>query len=271
MPGDDDAFERMTPAAASALLKELWGLEPSELTRLDTERDDSFRVTTADVVSVLKVAHPSDNVDTISLQVEAMDHAFEAGQPVQRGIPTLSGAPLTIVDGRIVRMTTWLGGTRMIDAWPDIDQMREAGAALARLSVSLADFEHPGAHRTFPWDLQRLHDLRELLEFSPSTAVERTIEHFEREILPRLGEVPHQVIHNDFHPGNVLVDPELPAYVVGILDFGDVLYSARIVDVAVSMAYLVTATAPAWPAVQPFLDGYLSVIRLTDLELEFLP
>ncbi len=79
------------------------------------------------------------------------------------------------------------------------------------------------------------------------------------------------MIHNDFHPGNVLVDPASSAYVVGVLDFGDVLYSARVIDVAVAMGYLVTAAAPAWPAVQPFLDGYLSLVRLTDVELELLP
>ncbi len=160
MPGDEDAFERMTPAAASALVRRLWRLEPTALQRLDTERDDSFAVTTPDGRAVLKVAHPADSVDTIALQVEAMEHAGRAGQPVQRGIPTVDDEAYAVVDGRVVRMTTWLDGTRMLDAWPDAEQMRLAGTALARLSLSLADFDHPGARRTFPWDLQRLHDLR---------------------------------------------------------------------------------------------------------------
>ena len=45
-----------------------------------------------------------------------------------------------------------------------------------------------------------------------------------------------QVIHNDFNPKNILVNPLDAACVAGIIDFGDVVRSARVVDLGVTIA-----------------------------------
>ena len=42
-----EPFDRMPRAEASTLLETLYGLRPTELEQLDSERDDSFRVTAA--------------------------------------------------------------------------------------------------------------------------------------------------------------------------------------------------------------------------------
>ncbi len=66
------------------------------------------------------------------------------------------------------------------------------------------------------------------------------------------------MIHNDGHPGNVLVDPDRPDAVAGILDFGDTVRSARVCDLAVALAYLVPDAPRPWPDVDAFTAGYLS-------------
>ena len=52
-----------------------------------------------------------------------------------------------------------------------------------------------------------------------------------------LATVQAQVIHKVFQPSNVLVDPDSPAQVTGVVDFGDMIKAARIIDVAVASAY----------------------------------
>jgi Ser/Thr protein kinase RdoA (MazF antagonist) len=138
---------------------------------------------------------------------------------------------------------------------------------LGRLSRALADFEHPAADRVLAWDLSQVTLLREL---DPAPPVLEIIERAERLVLPVLDDLPRQVIHNDFHPGNLLVDPAGPAYISGILDFGDTVRSARVNDLGVALAYLSMGSSP-WEAAAPFLDGFESVVPLLDAERALLP
>jgi Ser/Thr protein kinase RdoA (MazF antagonist) len=50
-----------------------------------------------------------------------------------------------------------------------------------------------------------------------------------------------QVVHGDFSPFNLVVQPGLPQFVTGIIDSGDVMRTALILDIAVPMANLIGA------------------------------
>lgn len=260
-----EPFERMTQGEASALVREHYGLEPLALEPLETERDDTFRLTTADGDFVLKIAHPGDDPDLIAMQSAAMAHVASHGLPVQRVLASLKGEPQPIADGRVTRLLTWIDGELLLFAEPSSDELRVCGATLARLALALRDFDPPAAHRTFAWDLQRFDELRGVHHSASVDAV------FDRVADVSFEGLPHQVIHNDFHPGNVLVRAGDPDYIVGILDFGDMLYSARIVDIAVSLAYLVPETGESWKPILPFVEGYESVTALLPEEKALLP
>ena len=53
--------------------------------------------------------------------------------------------------------------------------------------------------------------------------------------VPALDHLPHQVIHNDANEHNVLVADD--GTVVGLIDFGDVVWTARVGGLAVAGAY----------------------------------
>jgi len=266
-------FDRMTPAEASAILDEHYGVVPSALERLDTERDDSFRVTTSRGELVLKVAHPHDNPRVIELQLAALEHAASAdpGLPLQRIVRTDDGERAVNVTTagvpRVARVFEWMPGQLAQGHSPTPAQLHASGVVLGRLSLALSTFEHPAAVRDLAWDLPQLPVLREL-PANPQTA--EILERFDRLVLPALAKLPQQVIHNDFHPGNLLVDPASSDYVTGILDFGDVVYSARINDLAVALAYLTTGSSP-WVAAAPMIAGFDSVVDLLDGERAMLP
>jgi len=215
-------FDRMTPTAATALLREHYGVVAVALERLDTERDDSFRVTTPEGYLVLKVAHPGDDPLVIDLQTAAMRRATEHGLPAQRLISTTGGKATAVVDGRIARVFDWLAGDLLADRVPSQEQLFALGAQLGRLSQALA-------------------------------------------------RLPQQVIHNDFHPGNLLVDPAHPTFVVGILDFGDVVHTARVCDLGEAIAYLIPAAGSVWGAATAFIDGFNSIVPLREQERRLLP
>ena len=265
-------FERLTEAAASAVLDEHYGLTADRLERLDTERDDSFHVESVHGEFVFKVAHPADDPLVINLQTAAMSFAaeIEPRLPLQRVLPSLEGEVepelATGAGERVMRVLTWLPGSLLRQASPTDAQLEQLGVVQARLAIALEDFRHPAAERELSWDILNLPKLRHLLEFAPDVAP--VLERIDS-LGERLAALPHQVVHNDINLDNVLTDAGDPGFVTGILDFGDVVFTARAADLAVGLSYLLDERG--LDSVQPFIDGYTRTNPLTGEELELLP
>ncbi len=247
------AFEPLDESAAQRLLEQQWGVAGATLTRLDTERDDSFRVTTGTTDYLLKVAHPADDPLYVNLQTAALSYAAEdSGLPLQRLLLTVGGEIEPSVDGRVARLLTWLPGSTSHHLDPF-----DAGRTLGLLNDALSTFDHPAAHRDFVWDVARLDLVRELRQRFPHDEVAEVFTLWDALDLSGL---PRQVIHNDFHPGNVLSDGDR---ITGILDFGDVVHTARVVDVAVALCYF------GWD--EDFVSGFETVVPLREDERAALP
>jgi len=258
-----EPFSPVEPETARTALAEHWGIHATELTRLDTERDDTFRA--GDVI--LKIAHPADPAQLIAMQSAAMMHvrATDPGIPVQDVVLTMGGEATARVSGRLARVLTWIDGEPVDDQELPARFFAVAGAMQGRLTAALAGFRHPGAHRSLAWDLPRLPELRDATSNPLHLEV---IDRFAATVSPALERLPHQVIHNDGHPGNLLV---CGGRLAGILDFGDAVYSARVCDLAVALTYLVDDGPRPWPEFDAFRTGYLAAQPLTDEELALVP
>jgi Ser/Thr protein kinase RdoA (MazF antagonist) len=270
LDGLTQPFSSLTTDEARVLLHETWGMYSIEIERLETERDDTFRARTLDGVVTLKVAHPGDRIHVIELQTAALAHAAAAdpGIPLQRVIPARDGSTLVTTRFRIARVLSWLDGVLLHDMPQNRKVLGEAGTVLGRLNRALRDFEHPSADRELAWDIARLTDLRAQ---ATEPVMERVLERFDAEVTPVLADLPRQIVHNDFHPANVLVDARRGTTVTGVLDFGDVVRTARVFDLAVALAYLIPDAPPPWPGVRAFREGFESVVPLTDAERDLLP
>jgi hydroxylysine kinase len=277
-----EPFERITTDAAARILDERYGIRGARLDRLDTEKDDSFRVDAAGGIRfVMKIAHPADDPLVVNLQTAALAHAadVDARLPLQRFLPTIDGEiePVVSTGGkgatgardRIVRVLTWLPGTLLFDAERTDAQLELFGATQARLTAALVDFRHPAAERRLVWDLAHLAELRPLVVGTPEPhTLERVIGRFES--LTTI-DLPRQVVHNDLNPGNVVTDAGSPAFITGILDFGDVVSTWRVADLAVSLSYLIPSTGDPWGPLLAVVAGYQRENPLTALELDALP
>lgn len=267
-----EPFERIDTADAAALLTERYGIRSPELTRLDTERDDTFRVQSPDGAFVLKVSHPADDPLLVNLQTAAMAFAAEIDPelPLQRVLPTLDGEIEADVTGtagetRVVRVLTWLPGTLLSEVVASDEQRAAFGERAGQLTAALEDFRHPAGGRALAWDVEQLPALADLVRHAPE--VRREFDAFDADAVAAL---PHQIVHNDLNHHNVVVDPHDPAFVTGILDFGDTVHTARVIDLAVAASYLVEPER-GWASVAPIVDGYRRRVALTDAELKLLP
>jgi Ser/Thr protein kinase RdoA (MazF antagonist) len=113
------------------------------------------------------------------------------------------------------------------------------------------------------WDIRRAELAREHLDLLPPerrARVERAFEQWRRIEWPVLR---HGVIHGDANDYNVIVEAGRMA---GLLDFGDMVYSATVCDLAITLAYtLLDETEPLAVAAQ-IIGAYHRHRALSDAE-----
>lgn len=267
-------------AHAQGLAAEHYGLTAA-VQRLDSERDQNFRLRTQDGREfVLKIANPAEDRAVTNLQTEALLHlaAADPGLPVPRIFPARNGMTeldIAFDDGstRVVRLLSFLAGTPMHAVEASAALRRSLGRCAASLARGLRNFSHCGANHKLLWDLQHAAELRPLIDAVPGERrglVEHVLGDFETRALPVLPHLPSQPVHNDLNPHNIVVDPKTHADVAGIIDFGDLTWTARVNDLAIAAAYQVAdIDDPLAPACE-MIAAYHEVQPLEPAELDVL-
>lgn len=272
-------FERIAPDAAARFAREAYGLE-GELRRLDTEKDDTFRLDSPQGRFILKIANPGEGFGELDLQVSALRHLETQAPdlPVPRVLPDRAGTYLPVLAGnRRVRLMSYLPGTVMDTVTPTAAERLELGRLLARLRFGLAGFTHPEANRVLVWDIRHLPSLVPLLNYVPGARKKALVEGLSRysRLMPRINALPRQVLHNDFSRSNLLVTR--PGGVTGIIDFGDVVETAIAIDVSTAMLNQLPRDAAERPVddllsdAREVLAGYLEIAPLSREERTLIP
>ncbi|WP_461163088.1 phosphotransferase [Arthrobacter sp. R4-81] len=264
------------------LLEQSYGLKGT-LVRIPTEKDDTFRLRDGEETYLVKVSPPDEDPVIVHLQTACMEHLERTAPelPVQRLIRSLAGDPQVLIPApggpfdRVLRVMRFMPGNLLATNEATAGQLELVGSSLARLGVALQDFDHPRADRLLLWDLKHFHRMRPLLDYVDDehkrSLAEDIFDQFDQKVVPLLDTLTSQVVHGDFSPFNVLVDPDGLDYVIGIIDFGDVVRTPVIFDISVTMANLLgTNPANPWEQALRIVDGYLSIRPLPDHELEAL-
>ncbi|MEU1575514.1 phosphotransferase [Streptomyces collinus] len=280
--GLTSSHEPIDVMLVSIFLEKHYGLN-GRLGRLATEKDDTFRLRTDTSDHLVKVSPPDEAEAVVDLQTAAMRFLESAAPqlPIQRVKLTAGGkdsVAIRLNDGRtrILRVFEFVAGPVMAHTSPDDEQLAKAGEMLARVDQALKAFTHPADRRGLVWDIRHFHQLTGLLEYTPIPEHRRMAEtvfsHFDTAVVPRLSDLETQVIHGDFSPYNIVVDPNSDHFVTGVIDFGDTMRSAVIFDPAVPMANLLGTTADhPWRDACAFVAGYQRERPIQDSELPLLP
>ena len=232
------------PDEAALLARTHYGVE-GDLHELGGERDQNFRVDSEAGSFIFKIANEADGEDVVGIQIEALQHIRERDPslPVPEVHPDRNGLLMPCVatesgNSHILRLVSYLPGIPVEGAAVTPRTWREIGKLMGRLNVALGSFYHPGARANdHPWDTANCLRFQPLTEHiaddSARELVNRTFDRFRGHVKPRLDATRHQIIHQDAHCGNVLVDPNDPEHVTGLIDFGDMLYGPVIADLAI--------------------------------------
>jgi len=277
-------YVSMSADEATELVRSEFGID-GKLTRLATEKDDTFRVAADGSTYILKVANPSEDSREISLQNELLLHVarVDPSLPVPRLIESVNKRLAVVVvdragQSRCTRMMSYLEGTPLDTTESDARERFRVGQMLARLRYATARFSHPADSRVLAWDIRHLLGLRHLLEHVADPhqheQLTRGMERF-RGLEQHVAKLRTQVLHNDFSKSNIIVDHGKAEFVTGIIDFGDAVRTAIAIDVSTALGNQLPGNAAPvddlFARGRDVLRGYLSVAELTDEELRLIP
>lgn len=249
----------------------------ADLQPLRSERDLNFRVIGGNgSCAVLKFSNSAEAPAITRLQANALLHIERVAPelPVPRNLPTSDGqamASFVASDSRrhAVRLLSWLDGVPIDETGHASRAAATLGVCLARIGQALRSFDDAAANYSLLWDLKNAASLSDLVGDVDDTELRAlcagTLTRFEDIVLPRLDTLRWQVIHNDLNPGNVLVEPG-SGRLAGVIDFGDIVRSPLVIDVAVASAYLLKDGDDPLADVCTFIEAYSNVQPLADAE-----
>jgi 4-aminobutyrate aminotransferase-like enzyme len=286
MPSDQPAFDlwqKPTPSLeeVKSWARDLFGLE-GEFEKLHGERDLNYKISTGEHGAfVLKLSSLDEDLSAIAFQVEALDYI--AHRDPELAIPqllaSLSNLPVETVelasgDHCYLRVLTFVEGGLLENTPPTKHLNRSIGQLMARLDKALTGFFHPAADQRHPWVLMNAADLLPFAEAIPDAKVRSQVsgilEKMRDETEEQLRGLPHQVIHQDAHRGNLLVDPATGTKAAAVIDFGDMVYGPRIAELAVAADILQIDSQDLWQDVCDVAAGYDDELALSSEEIDVL-
>ena len=254
---------------AQAIAEKHFGIQATAR-ELPSERDRNFLLTARDGEKfVLKIANAREQRAVLEAQNAMMTHLEQRVGFCPRVRPALSGAQITNVAGQLVRVLSYLPGEPLAKVQSHATELlHDLGRKLGQLSRALIDFDHPAAHRDFYWDLANA--ARIIDDFGPQIKTDwlkDLVLSYGKDLCLPVARLRKSVIHGDANDYNVLVEGN---QVVGLIDFGDIVYSYTAGDLAIAVAYAVLGKPDPKAAVAPLIDGYVEEFPLTKNELDAL-
>ncbi len=269
---------RFGAADAMALARTLYGLDASAAP-LPSERDQNFLLQATGARFVLKVANASEPRALLEAQNAAMRHVEGRTGSCPRVIPTAAGQEIGEAGGHYVRLLSWIPGAPLATLphrRPAL--LRDLGRRVGELDLALASFDHPAIHRDFHWDLVHApavitRNLPLVREGALAALIERTSAPWMDGTASFAG-LPRSAVHNDANDHNVLVDdggsPLRTPRITGFVDFGDIVHSVTVADLAIAIAYAILGVRDPLAAAAAVVGGYQAVRTLDEAELQAL-
>src|SRR6185503_6578861 len=278
-----DHAPSLSAADAERIARDHYGVNGRALP-LTSERDQNFLIEGGDGRRlVLKIANALEDRAMLDAQQRALDHLASRGAPTPSVIPTVNGVELTTITTAHREHAIWavsvLPGRPMSSMANRPQEFHfDLGRVVGSLGDALETFDHPAAHREFYWDVARARAIvEEHQHLVADEALRRTLAkltgEFDTRTRPLLDHLPLGVVHGDLNDNNILIardNAACAARVSGIVDFGDMVYTYRIADLAIAIAYAILGSDDPLTVAAHVVRGFSSVRPPSDDDLSTL-
>ncbi len=228
------------------LLQSEFGLTEIDVKRLNGYDNVNYLVSSTTGKYIFKTYHFSNALfEMVKAENEVLFFLQKNAQnKYPRPIQFSDGTSVKVIkiEGieHVCRMLTFLEGELLGDVKHTKKLMESFGHFLAEIDLKLQQFWNPTlAVRQWEWDIQYFTLNENYISDIPNAKDRNTvlyfIQQFKENVLPVAHTLRKQIIHGDANDWNVLArDGEIS----GIIDFGDVVHTFLINELAIAIAYL---------------------------------
>src|SRR6056297_3217570 len=246
------------------------------------ERDQNFAIhDETGPAWVVKISNMLERPEELDLQLQALGwlERNSPDLPVPRILMAKDGANHARIQhpsgtNHAVHVISHLGGIQLGQTQITPEALHAAGAQAGAAARALSGFYHAAAGHALFWDIRHVdafaHHAEAIRDAGLSRAVTRIVPEFCAQVKPALERLRAQIIHHDTNPANVLVDPDRPDRVIGLVDFGDTLHGPVVQDVAVAAMELVTESRDVIGDAARVVAGYDSALPLEAEEIDLI-
>ena len=267
----------MISAELNELLWEHYELSCERITALEGYDSQNYKLETLEHTRLLKIYAFSDgeleylNEENRILLFLSADQAAYS-----KPIANSKGDLLTLINYRgakyILRLLTFLSGEFLSSEKHTMKLIQDFGGFMAKLDMKLLSTRsHPIQNRIIRWDLQHVSMNRDRLSYIENPMDRNRIlfylDVFEEKISPHRYSLRRSIIHNDANDWNVLCRDEK---VIGLIDFGDMVNSYLLSEVAIALTYVLMNKSNPGEVATWFLKSYNNILKLEKIELELL-
>ncbi|MFB0515731.1 MAG: aminotransferase class III-fold pyridoxal phosphate-dependent enzyme, partial [Candidatus Neomarinimicrobiota bacterium] len=267
-----------------AFVRDHYGIDGA-VEPLPAERDQNFRLDGGEAGSfVVKIANRSESAEVLDFQNAVLSRLPElwSSGASPRFVKSLSGDLMGTIRGAAgdefsVRVLTYLQGEPLAAVFPRCERtLDRLGYALGDLDRCLAGFEHPAMERELRWDLRRAEWISKhtgrIRAVRRRGIVERFLLQYRGRSVPLLPDLPMSVIHNDANDENLLLvsDSEDGWRVAGLLDFGDMVLTHTVNELAIACAYVIFGAEEPLAVAARVVAGYHRARPLSEIEIQVL-
>jgi 4-aminobutyrate aminotransferase-like enzyme/Ser/Thr protein kinase RdoA (MazF antagonist) len=227
---------------------------------------------------ILKVSNESHPFPFLEAQLKIIQHLTKStiSDCFQHFSINKQGEELTkiVSDSKTyyLRILNFLEGTFWVEKEDKTSELHSnLGAFLGTMDHALQDFSHPAMHRNYIWDISRASEandnLKHILNHERRRIAGYFLLQFDTEVAPQIHRLRHAYIHNDANDYNVLVQGNR---VSGLIDFGDMVYTALINNLAIACTYAMLDEEDPLTVAATIVEGYHKSYALTEQELDLL-
>ena len=274
----------VTLSVAESIARDHFSLT-GEAQELPSERDQNFRIDSEQGIHVLKIANPQTAIDLVELEnsaigvVEALDCIESPSLVRSTSGSAIASIKLATGESCLVRCLEYVPGKPLAKFLPhSLALLTDIGRLIGEVDMALQCLNsNSAAKRNLKWDLANSRDIvSSARPLSTDThwkaeILEQSLKRYER-IADRIEDLPESVIHNDANDYNILIqhDPKNGMAMVGLIDFGDIVYSKTVYELAICIAYSILNKSNPIESAIAIASGYHLSRRLTESEMSVL-
>lgn len=172
----------------------------------------------------------------------------------------------------LIRILNYIEGKFLAETSLTEDLLSTFGSTLALLDKELENYRNPVIEaRRLDWDTQYFPEMEEYLNVIDDPSKRKLISYFLLQygetVEKRVRSIYKSIIHNDANDWNIIIDPSGD---IGIIDFGDIVYTHTINELAIAAVYIAMRDPVPLNILEPLIRSYHQVRFLSEQEIAVL-